>query len=211
MIWKAKAKPKKREPETEFVAPLSLEECMTRLWRLEEERTYERWNGAETRVSAEVVDKQDWLFTVTRAFERAPRLPMLQRKHPLVQVSGKMSRLSENQTTMVLMESEVRSRIPFSILFYLFLIAFWEAAPCAVVLALILQATGFITMVLVALAVGGILYLHVRYFRSMAQSDTRRFELISDIRRVLVIPANLPAHTPAEPIQAVPESLHKPR
>lgn len=211
MFFREKAKAKKREPETEFVAPLSLEECMARLWRLEEERTYERWNGAETRVSAEVVDKQDWLFTVTRAFERAPRLPMLQRKQPLVQVSGKMSRLSENQTTMVLMESEVHSRIPFSILFYLFLIAFWEAAPCALAAGLLVQASGFILSLLITVAVGVVLYLHVRYFRTMAQGDTRRYELIADIRRVLVIPANLPAHTPAEPIQAVPESLHKPR
>lgn len=185
MLKFRKAKFKKPEPETEFVAPHSLEACMERLQALENAPIYDDWHQTETLVQIQAVDSERWQFIATRAFKPRVGESHLKAKPLKAEVAGMFTPLSDQQRTMVLMQSKAKESI-FGWA-KAFLVHPWIWALIGIgIIVLILEPTRPLFLLIAAYLatfIGKDLYQR----REDMAGETRRLELRSEIRRVLLL------------------------
>ncbi len=197
-----KVKPKKAEPELEFVAPHSLDASLKRLQRLGVQQSDSWWHHARAQVRLEPVSDQQVHFRVSRVFDQRTQQRRIQDE--LLEVVGSLSALSDGQRTLVLLKSATR---PFSARVVLQALAFalLHVTPCLFATSVF---SGMPTLLfsgslvaLIALAVA----LDLRHIRRSLLLDTRRHELRAEIRRALILPVAEPEVSVVRPSETQTE------
>lgn len=96
-----KAKLKKAEPESEFIAPHPIEECLNRLYNLEQpSNDFSRWTHAQVVISSDYTEENK--YTVDLKFNRRYSFD--------IEIEGLLTPLSGNARTLVLLRSKARKK-----------------------------------------------------------------------------------------------------
>ncbi len=176
MIWKDKDKPKKREPEIEFVAPHSITVCKERL-----QKHYGIFHGVSLRSSAKFqeVDNASFRFRIYKSYN--PRRYQSKGIIVYVGVQTKGQLIGQSSTTtMVAMRSST------NLITYLLngiFTGFYSFLAIVAVIFLIKAEAQIFAAIVIIIVFPFLMYWGI--YEPWSESERYRYQLLSQIRKLL--------------------------